>query len=192
MTPSNQMDLDQDIKVINPKTQNVSPEERHKWMIPELEPATKTRVGSSSIPLDRDNKHLSLRKGESLGPEKSEYHLKGWTPISCKGKVKQIQAWLKNQIMLSENQKKQLFPKKEKIPVEAPQASKSKNTPQQAPKKGKKAPKRNTKGKAKPKWKKSYAQSYRIPKREKTAINNLFNMARALMELKNKEEERIN
>ncbi|MBW0522018.1 hypothetical protein O181_061733 [Austropuccinia psidii MF-1] len=40
-TPSNQMDLDQDIQVINPKDTNVIPEERHKWKMPELPPVPK-------------------------------------------------------------------------------------------------------------------------------------------------------
>ncbi|MBW0516808.1 hypothetical protein O181_056523 [Austropuccinia psidii MF-1] len=40
-TPSNQMDLDQAIKVINPRDKNVSPEERHKWRMPELPPVPK-------------------------------------------------------------------------------------------------------------------------------------------------------
>ncbi|MBW0563539.1 hypothetical protein O181_103254, partial [Austropuccinia psidii MF-1] len=48
-TPSNQMDLDQDIQVINPKDKNVSPEEKDKWRMPELPPVPKgylsTRTG---------------------------------------------------------------------------------------------------------------------------------------------------
>ncbi|MBW0500707.1 hypothetical protein O181_040422 [Austropuccinia psidii MF-1] len=35
------MDLDQDIQVINPKDKIVSPDERHKWKIPELPPVPK-------------------------------------------------------------------------------------------------------------------------------------------------------
>ncbi|MBW0517777.1 hypothetical protein O181_057492 [Austropuccinia psidii MF-1] len=35
------MDLDQDIQVINSKDKNVSPEERHKWMMPEIPPVPK-------------------------------------------------------------------------------------------------------------------------------------------------------
>ncbi|MBW0496578.1 hypothetical protein O181_036293 [Austropuccinia psidii MF-1] len=35
------MDLDQDIQVKNPKDKNVSPEERHKWRMPELPPVPK-------------------------------------------------------------------------------------------------------------------------------------------------------
>ncbi|MBW0525423.1 hypothetical protein O181_065138 [Austropuccinia psidii MF-1] len=100
--------------------------------------------------------------------------------------------------MLSEDQKKKLAQGKENSQVEAPQASTSKNLPQQVPKKPKQIPKTNqkgkkkAKGKAKPKWNKPYLEHYRIPKKEKTAIDNVFNMERTLMEFKNKEEERLN
>ncbi|MBW0593322.1 hypothetical protein O181_133037 [Austropuccinia psidii MF-1] len=127
-----------------------------------------------------------------MGLENTEELLKGWTPMSFKGQVQQIKAWLKNQSMLSEDQKKKLAQGKENSPVEAPQASTSKNPPQQVPSKPKKAPKTNQKGKAKPKWNKPYPQNYRIPKKEKTAMDNVFNMARTLMEFKNKEEEIFN
>ncbi|MBW0510785.1 hypothetical protein O181_050500 [Austropuccinia psidii MF-1] len=95
--------------------------------------------------------------------------------------------------MLSEDQNKKLAQEKENSPVEAPQASTRNNTPQKVPTKTKQAPKTNQKGKkkAKPKWNKPYPQNYRIPKKEKTAIDKVFNMARTLMEFKNKEEERL-
>ncbi|MBW0506411.1 hypothetical protein O181_046126 [Austropuccinia psidii MF-1] len=93
--------------------------------------------------------------------------------------------------MLSEDQKKKLAQGKENIPVEAPQSSKSKIMPQKVPNKPKKPPNTNQNGKkkAKPKWNKPYPQNYRIPKKEKTAMDNVFDMARTLMELKNTEEE---
>ncbi|MBW0589497.1 hypothetical protein O181_129212 [Austropuccinia psidii MF-1] len=114
--------------------------------------------------------------------------------MSCKGKVQQIQAWFKSQSMLSEDQKKKLVQGKENSQVEAPQASTSKVPPQQVPKKPKKTPKTNQKGKqkAKTKWNKPYPQKYRIPKKEKTAMDNVFNMARTLMESKKKEGKRLN
>ncbi|MBW0466857.1 hypothetical protein O181_006572 [Austropuccinia psidii MF-1] len=37
-----------------------------------------------------------------------------------------------------------------------------------------------------------YPQNYRIPNKEKKAIDNVLNMARTLMEFKNKAEERMN
>ncbi|MBW0583263.1 hypothetical protein O181_122978 [Austropuccinia psidii MF-1] len=96
--------------------------------------------------------------------------------------------------MLSEDQKKKLAQGKDNSQVEAPKASKRKNWPQQVPKKDKQTPKRNQKGKKKekPKWNKPYPQNHRIPKKEKKAMDNVFNMARALIEFKNKEEERLN
>ncbi|MBW0492846.1 hypothetical protein O181_032561 [Austropuccinia psidii MF-1] len=100
-----------------------------------------------------------------MGPEKTQDLLKGWKPMSCKGQVKKIKAWLKIQSILSEDQKKELEQKKDNNPVEVPQASKNKNLPQQVPKKGNKIPKRNQKGKAKTKWNNPYPQNYRFPKR---------------------------
>ncbi|MBW0590873.1 hypothetical protein O181_130588 [Austropuccinia psidii MF-1] len=140
--------------------------------------------------------YLQVKK--IMGPEKTEELLKGWTPLSCKGQVQQIKAWLKNQSMVSEDQKKKLAQGKENSPVEALLASPRKAPPQQVPKKTKQSPKTNQKGKnkekgkAKPKWNKPYPQNYRIPKKDKTAMDNVFNMARALMEFKNKEEEGLN
>ncbi|MBW0521768.1 hypothetical protein O181_061483 [Austropuccinia psidii MF-1] len=134
------------------------------------------------------NSYLQVVK--FMGPKKSEELLKGWTPMYCKGQVQKIKAWLKNQSMLSEDQKKKLAKGKENSQVEAPQTSTSRNPPQQVPKKPKKTPKTNqkgnqkAKGKAKPKWNKPYLQNYRIPKKEKTAMDNLCNMERTLMEFK--------
>ncbi|MBW0580957.1 hypothetical protein O181_120672 [Austropuccinia psidii MF-1] len=89
-----------------------------------------------------------------MGPEKTEELLKSWTPISCKGKVQQIRAWLKNQSMLSEDQKKKLSQEMENSPVEAPQASTSKNWPQQTSANQAQAnPKDQPEGKAKGKGK---------------------------------------
>ncbi|MBW0537211.1 hypothetical protein O181_076926 [Austropuccinia psidii MF-1] len=72
------MDLDQEIQFINPRYKNVSPEERHKWRIPELPPVPKgnnrdipvsvqelvygsktARVGTSLMSLDRHNELIS-------------------------------------------------------------------------------------------------------------------------------------
>ncbi|MBW0580043.1 hypothetical protein O181_119758 [Austropuccinia psidii MF-1] len=128
-----------------------------------------------------------------MGPEKTEELLRGWTPMYCKGQEKQRKAWLKNQSILSEDQKK-LAQGKDNSPVEAPQASTSKNMPQKVPNKANQAPKSNYKGKkkAKSKWNRPYPQNYRAPKKGKKAVYNVFNMARTLMEFRYKEEERMN
>ncbi|MBW0589104.1 hypothetical protein O181_128819 [Austropuccinia psidii MF-1] len=78
----------------------------------------------------------------SLGPEKTEDLLKGWTPMSCKGKVQKIEAWLKSQSMLSEDKKKKLAQEKDNSPVESPQASTS-------AKKGKESSKEQSEGQEK-------------------------------------------
>ncbi|MBW0500711.1 hypothetical protein O181_040426 [Austropuccinia psidii MF-1] len=136
------------------------------------------------------NSYLQVKK--LLVLEKTEDLVKGWKPMHCKSKVQKIKAWLKNQRILSENQKKDLAQRKDNIPVEAPQASTSNNMPQRIPNKSKKTPKSNKKGKEKPKLNKPYPQNYRITKRKKIALDNVFNMERNLVELKNKEEERMN
>ncbi|MBW0520835.1 hypothetical protein O181_060550 [Austropuccinia psidii MF-1] len=138
------------------------------------------------------NSYLQVKN--LLGPEKTEDLLRGWKPMSCKGQVQQIKAWLKIQSMFSEDQKKKLAQGKDNSPVEAPQASTRKSLPQQVPKKGKQNQKSNNKGKQKanPKWKNPYPKNYRIPKKEKTATDNVLNMERTLMEFENKGEERMN
>ncbi|MBW0491321.1 hypothetical protein O181_031036 [Austropuccinia psidii MF-1] len=142
------------------------------------------------------NSYLQVKK--LMGPEKTEELLRDWKPTSCKGQVQQIKAWLKNQGMFSEYQKKRLAQGKDNSPVDNPQASTSKNPPQQVLNKGKQPPKNNqngkqkANGKAKCKWSQPHSQNYQIPKKEKTAKDNVFNMARTLMEFKNEEEESIN
>ncbi|MBW0521927.1 hypothetical protein O181_061642 [Austropuccinia psidii MF-1] len=43
-----------------------------------------------------------------LGQEKTIELLEGWSPLSCKNKVKKIKNWLENQILLSVDQKMEL------------------------------------------------------------------------------------
>ncbi|MBW0578265.1 hypothetical protein O181_117980 [Austropuccinia psidii MF-1] len=87
------------------------------------------------------NSYLQVKK--LMGLAKTEELLKVWKPMSCKGQVQQIKAWLKNQSMLSDNQKKKLAQGKDT----------SKNPPQPVPNKPKKTSKTNQKGKRKPKGK---------------------------------------
>ncbi|MBW0554002.1 hypothetical protein O181_093717 [Austropuccinia psidii MF-1] len=48
------------------------------------------------------------------------------------------------------------------------------------------------KGKAKANWHRPYPQGYRIPKLEPSAMDSVFDMARAFMEFTAKEQERMN
>ncbi|MBW0505436.1 hypothetical protein O181_045151, partial [Austropuccinia psidii MF-1] len=57
--PSNQIDLDQDIPVINQKDKNVNPEERDKWRMPELPPVAKDDNSISFI--TRQLKELRIK-----------------------------------------------------------------------------------------------------------------------------------
>ncbi|MBW0517731.1 hypothetical protein O181_057446 [Austropuccinia psidii MF-1] len=68
--PLNQMDLNQDLQVKIPKDKNVSPEERHKWRMPELPPVPKAEgVGTSAKSFDRHNELLSSSE-DVHGPRK--------------------------------------------------------------------------------------------------------------------------
>ncbi|MBW0580376.1 hypothetical protein O181_120091 [Austropuccinia psidii MF-1] len=54
-----------------------------------------------------------------------------------------------------------------------------------------KQPQALNKGKGKAPATKTYSQGYRIPKIQQDAMENLFQMARTMMELQKKEEDRI-
>ncbi|MBW0502639.1 hypothetical protein O181_042354 [Austropuccinia psidii MF-1] len=125
------------------------------------------------------NSYLQVKK--FLVPEKTQELLKGWTSMYRKGHVQKIKAWLKNQSLFSEYQKKEFAKNKENITVEAPQASTRNNSPQRVPNKGKQVPKNKPMGQKKSKGKDNpYPQNYRIPKKE-TAMYNVLNMERTMM-----------
>ncbi|MBW0514880.1 hypothetical protein O181_054595 [Austropuccinia psidii MF-1] len=52
------------------------------------------------------NSYLHIKS--FLGQEKTNQRLEGWRKLSCKDKVKNIKNWLKNQSLLSIEQKKEL------------------------------------------------------------------------------------
>ncbi|MBW0511948.1 hypothetical protein O181_051663 [Austropuccinia psidii MF-1] len=143
------------------------------------------------------NSYLHIKS--FLGQEKSIELLGGWSLLSCKDKVKKIKNWLKNQSLLSIDQKKEL----EMTPVlktEGPVASTSskpasevsKDMPK-GPQKKQKGPKNHQgKGKGKANWHRPSPQRYRIPKLEPSALDSVFNMPRTLMEFTAKDQERMN
>ncbi|MBW0591452.1 hypothetical protein O181_131167 [Austropuccinia psidii MF-1] len=73
--------------------------------------------------------------------------------------------------------------KREESKEEAPVASTRKPQAKQRPQEGKNNKKQN--------MRKPYSPSYRIPKIQKYAMDNFCNMARTLMEFKDKEEQRM-
>ncbi|MBW0572794.1 hypothetical protein O181_112509 [Austropuccinia psidii MF-1] len=93
----------------------------------------------------------------------------GWNPLSSKPQIKKIKEYSSK--------------KREETKEEAPVASTSKLQANPLAQEGKKNKKKN--------WRKPYSQSYRIPKIQKDAMDNVFNMARTLMEFKDKEEQRM-
>ncbi|MBW0559505.1 hypothetical protein O181_099220 [Austropuccinia psidii MF-1] len=143
------------------------------------------------------NSYLHIKS--FLGQEKTIELLGGWRKFSCKDKVKRIKNWLKNQSLLSIDQKNEL----EMTPAletEGPVVStSSKPAPEvfkdkpNRPQKKQKGPKScQAKGKGKANWHRPYPQGYRIPKLEPSALDSFFNMARPLMEFTAKEKERMN
>ncbi|MBW0563017.1 hypothetical protein O181_102732 [Austropuccinia psidii MF-1] len=134
-----------------------------------------------------------------LGQEKTIELLGGWSPLYCKDKVKKINNWLKNQGLLSIDQKKELemTPALEtEVPVAStsykPAPEVSKDKPKGPQKKQRGLKNHQGKGKAKANWHRPYPQGCRIPKLEPSAVDSVFNMARTLMEFTAKEQERMN
>ncbi|MBW0591217.1 hypothetical protein O181_130932 [Austropuccinia psidii MF-1] len=152
-----------------------------------------------TFPKSLDRHHELLSSSEEVhGPKNTEELLKGLTPMSCKGQVQQIKAWLKKPKHVIRGPKGEVGSREGKQPSGSSPSLNKQKSASKVPKNSQQTLKTNQKGnqkakeKAKPKWKNPYLQNYRIPKKEKTAMNNVFNMARTLREFKNKEEERLN
>ncbi|MBW0505221.1 hypothetical protein O181_044936 [Austropuccinia psidii MF-1] len=88
----------------------------------------------------------------------------GWNPLSSKPQMKKIKEYHSK--------------KREARNKEAPVASTNKLQVYQTPQEGTRKRKNN--------WRKPYSPSYRIPKIQKDVMENVFNMARTLMEFKDK------
>ncbi|MBW0503243.1 hypothetical protein O181_042958 [Austropuccinia psidii MF-1] len=93
----------------------------------------------------------------------------GWNPLSSKPQIKKIKEYDSK--------------KREASKEEAPVASTHKPQANQLPQEAKKNRKKN--------WNKPCSSSYRTPEIQKDAMDNVFNMARTLMEFKDKEEQRM-
>ncbi|MBW0592274.1 hypothetical protein O181_131989 [Austropuccinia psidii MF-1] len=133
------------------------------------------------------------------GQEKNIELLGGWSPLSCKDKVKKIKNCLKKKSLLSIDHKKELemTPDLENEGPVALTSSKpapevSKDMPKGSQEKQRGTKKHQGKGKGKANWHKPYPQGYRIPKLEPSEVESVFNMARILMEFASKDQERMN
>ncbi|MBW0510427.1 hypothetical protein O181_050142 [Austropuccinia psidii MF-1] len=142
------------------------------------------------------NSYLHMKS--FLGQENKIELLGGWSPLSCKDKVKKIKNWLKNQILESTNQKKELE-STSALEKEGPVASTSskpasevsKDKPKQPQRKKKGRKNHQGKGKGKANRHRPYPKGYRIPKLQPLTMDSVFNMARTLMEFTSKEQGRM-
>ncbi|MBW0504975.1 hypothetical protein O181_044690 [Austropuccinia psidii MF-1] len=115
------------------------------------------------------NRHLHEPLQAVLQREEIVRYSNGSTPLSSKPQIKKI--------------KQYHYKEKEAAKEETPVASTSKPQSNPLPQEGKKKKKKN--------WRKPYSPTYRIPKIQKDAMNNVFNIARTLMEFEDKEEQRM-
>ncbi|MBW0525931.1 hypothetical protein O181_065646 [Austropuccinia psidii MF-1] len=220
---SNRMDVEKEEAIPNTEVPSL-PQERNIWRMPELPPIpqglnhfqveaieiyqwqyknwfreAKEEEWEICPSLWQGAMNAYLHIKSFLGQKKTIEPLGGWSPLSCKDKVKRIKNLLKNQSLLSIDQKKELemTPALEtEVPVAstsskpAPEVSKDKP---KRPQKKQRGPKNHKdKGKGKVNWHRPYPQGYRIPKLEPSAVDSVFNMARTLMQFTANEQERMN
>ncbi|MBW0507884.1 hypothetical protein O181_047599 [Austropuccinia psidii MF-1] len=93
----------------------------------------------------------------------------GWNLLSSKHEIKKAKEYHSK--------------KRDKSKEESPVASNSKPQVSQPSQEGKNNMKKN--------WRKQYYSSYRITRIQKDAMDNVFNIARALMEFKDKEKQKM-
>ncbi|MBW0585161.1 hypothetical protein O181_124876 [Austropuccinia psidii MF-1] len=118
------------------------------------------------------NSYLTVRK--FLGHPNTCKLLNAWHPFMEK----------KNMMLLTGEWRKKTPPPPKQVPRPAPVASSSNFNV-------KKQPQAQNKGKAKAPAPNPYSQRYRIPKIQQDAMENVFQMARTMMEFQKKEEARL-
>ncbi|MBW0588839.1 hypothetical protein O181_128554 [Austropuccinia psidii MF-1] len=104
-----------------------------------------------------------------LKEEEIVEYFNGWNALSSKPQIKKTKEYHSK--------------KREASKEEAPVASTRKPQSNQLPQERKKNKKKN--------WRKPNSPSYRIQKIQRNAMDNVFNMARTLIEFKDKEEQRM-
>ncbi|MBW0516334.1 hypothetical protein O181_056049 [Austropuccinia psidii MF-1] len=162
ITPSNQMGLDQDIKVKNPKDQNVSSEDRHKWRMLQLPPVPKVQklayggkeagVETSLKYLDRSNELLSLSE-EVHGPRKDRRTSEGLGTHVLQGRSPTDKSLVEKPKHVIRGPEEEVGPRKGQQPSgSSPSLQKQKSSSTSA-KKGQENPKEQSEGQAKGKGK---------------------------------------
>ncbi|MBW0562345.1 hypothetical protein O181_102060 [Austropuccinia psidii MF-1] len=147
-------------------------------------------VGTSSKSLDRQNELLSSE--ELNGPRKYRRTSEGLDTHVLQGTGPTDKTLVEKPKHVVRGPEEEVSPRKGQQPSGSSQSLHKKNSASTSAKQGKEKPKEKSEGKGKTKWNKPYPQNYRIPKKEKTAMDNVFNMARTLIEFINKGEERLN
>ncbi|MBW0484235.1 hypothetical protein O181_023950 [Austropuccinia psidii MF-1] len=152
-------------------------------------------VGTSSQSLDRHNE-LTSSSGEVHWPRKDRGSSEGLDTHVLQRKSPTDKSLVEKPKHVVRGPEEEVGPMKGQQPSgSSPSLHKQKGA-STGSKEGQSNPKEQSqgqeaKGKAKPNWNKPYPQNYRISKKGKTAMKNLFNMAGTLMEFKNKEVERM-
>ncbi|MBW0583511.1 hypothetical protein O181_123226 [Austropuccinia psidii MF-1] len=118
------------------------------------------------------NSYLTVRK--FLGHPNTCKLPNGWKPLMEK----------KNKMLLTAEWRKKNPPPPKQVPRPAPVTSRSDSNV-------KKQPQAQNKGKGKAPAPKAYSWGYRIPKIQQEAMENVFQMARTMMELQKNEEARL-
>ncbi|MBW0566679.1 hypothetical protein O181_106394 [Austropuccinia psidii MF-1] len=151
------------------------------------------RVGTSPKCLDRHHELISSSE-EVHGPRKDRRTSEGFETHVLKRTSPTDKSLAEKPKNVIRGPEEEVGPREGKKPGGSSPILNKQKSASTLPNKPKKAPKTNQKGKKKPKlkWNKPYPPNYSIPKKEKTSMNNVFNMARILMEFKNNEEERLN
>ncbi|MBW0488797.1 hypothetical protein O181_028512 [Austropuccinia psidii MF-1] len=105
--------------------------------------------------------------------------------IPQRGGNSELLQWIESTIIQTSNQENKGTEQQKERGKKGrpPVASNSKPQTNQPPQEGKKNKKK--------KHRKPYSPSYRIPRIQKDSMENVFNMARPLMEFKDKEEKRM-
>ncbi|MBW0516143.1 hypothetical protein O181_055858 [Austropuccinia psidii MF-1] len=191
------MDLDQEIQLINSKHKNVSPKDRDKWRIPELPPFAKAGVLTSAKSLDRHNEFISSSE-EFHAPRKDRGPSEGLETHVLQRTSPTDEILSKKPKNFPRGPKKEVGPKKEQQPCGSYSSLHKQGSASKSAKKGQQSPKEKSEGQEKGKGKGKIQVEQALPtelhnsKEKKTAMDNVFNMARTLMEFKKKEEQRMN
>ncbi|MBW0516550.1 hypothetical protein O181_056265 [Austropuccinia psidii MF-1] len=147
--------------------------------------------GATFQVVDRENELLPSSK-EALGPRKDTRPSERLDTHFLKEKGPKDEGFVGIPYHFFRGSEERVFTKQEQQPCGSSPSVHRQESTSISPKTGNKSPNRNQKGKGKSHEKRPYPQSHRISKKENTAMHNVFNMARALMEFKNNEEEMMN